>query len=190
MLAALDTLDVPETRWEEYLTRVLLALPGWAGMVNRLEHNPADRPLGRSGRADGLPRRAPRAGAACAARRGPAAPGLRGLPLGTAGTRPERAPPAGRPGAPGGGGSWRFFQLAQLAGLSAPEVATLPLSQRRGLLASLEAFDEQSRRQVWQEADQHHYRMEVLHGLDQNRRRPEPLRTVRNARFQVVLLPG
>ena len=186
VLAALDALGVPEARWEEYLTRVLQALPGWAGMVSRLENTPADRAVGAppASLMDFLAVRLAlelHALRDVARRRLGYTGPLSGL-LAHARSVPPRQPAQERPAEEG---SWRFFQLAQLAGLSALEVAGLPLSRRRALLAWLEAFNEQARRRVWQEAYEHHYGMEVLHGLDQNRRRPESLRTVRNARFQV-----
>ena len=186
VLAALDTLGVPEPQWEEYLTRVLLALPGWAGMVSRLEHNPADRAPGAPPAAlvDFLAVRLTlelHALRDMARRRLDYTGPLSGL-LAQARSLPTRQSVPERPEEEG---SWRFFQLAQLAGLSGPEVAGLPLSQRRTLLTWLEAFDEQARRRMWLEAYEHHYRMEVLHGLDQNRKRPEALRTVHGARFQV-----
>ena len=186
VLAALDTLGVPEPQWEEYLTRVLLALPGWAGMVSRLEHNPADRAPGAPPAAlvDFLAVRLTlelHALRDMARRRLDYTGPLSGL-LAQARSLPTRQSVPERPEEEG---SWRFFQLAQLAGLSGPEVAGLPLSQRRTLLTWLEAFDEQARRRVWLEAYEHHYRMEVLHGLEQNRQRPEALRTVHGARFQV-----
>ncbi|WP_375770600.1 DUF2309 domain-containing protein [Archangium gephyra] len=186
VLAALATLGVPEAQWEEYVTRVLLALPGWAGMVSRLEQNPADRAPGAPPAAlmDFLAVRLTlelHALRDVARRRLDYTGPLSGL-LAHARTLPPRQSFQERPEEEG---SWRFFQLAQLAGLSAPEVAELPLSRRRTLLTWLETFDEQARRRVWLEAYEHHYRMDVLHGLEQNRQRPESLRTVHGARFQV-----
>ncbi|MCY1074265.1 YbcC family protein [Archangium lansingense] len=186
VLTALDTLGVPAEQWEGYLTRVLQALPGWAGMVNRLEHTPADRPEGAppASLMDFLAVRLALELYALrdvARRRLDYTGPLSGLLAHVRSTPPRQATQE----RPQEEGSWRFFQLAQLASLSALDVTELPLSRRRALLGWLESFDEKSRRRVWQEAYEHHYRMEVLHGLDQNRRRPESLRTVRNARFQV-----
>jgi hypothetical protein len=186
VLAALDTLGVPQEKWEEYVVRVLLALPGWAGMVSRLEHNPADRAPGAPPAAlvDFLAVRLTLELYALrdvAKRRLEYTGPLSGLLAHMHGLPPRHAFQE----RPEEEGSWRFFQLAQVAGLSAPDVAALSLSQRRTLLTWLESFDELERRRVWQEAYEHRYRTEVLHGLEQNRQRPEPLRTVRNARFQV-----
>ncbi|HSP81849.1 MAG TPA: DUF2309 domain-containing protein [Myxococcaceae bacterium] len=186
VLAALDALGVPEERWEEYLTRVLLALPGWAGMVHRLEQHPEEQGRGAPPAAlmDFLAVRLTlelHALRDVARRRLGYTGPLSGLLAHARSVPPLHAVPE----RPVEEGSWRFFQLAQLVGLSAPEVAGLPPTRRRALLAWLDAFDARARGRVWQEAYEHHYRMEVLHGLDQNRRRPESLRTVRDARFQV-----
>ena len=37
---ALQRLEVPEDRWEEYLSRQLAQLPGWAGLIRWLGENP------------------------------------------------------------------------------------------------------------------------------------------------------
>ncbi len=186
VLAALDTLGVPEERWEEYLTRVLLALPGWAGMVHRLEDHPEER-AGSEGPIALMDFLAVRLTLELHALRDVARRRLEytGPLSGLLAHARSVSPPHAVPERPVEEGSWRFFQLAQLMGLSAPEVAELPMPRRRALLAWLESFDRQARGRVWQEAYEHHYRMEVLHGIDQNRHRPESLRTVRDARFQV-----
>ncbi|WNG19690.1 YbcC family protein [Cystobacter fuscus] len=188
VLAALDELGVPEEQWEPYITRVLLALPGWAGMFHRLEHNPADRPAGSppAHLIDFLAVRLTleRHALRTVARRRLDYQG----PLSGLLTRARDAA-AHRPAAlerPLEEGSWRLFQLMQVAGLSALEVADFPLVRRQALLAWLEAFDAQARRRVWHEAYEHHYRMDILQALAQNRLRPEPERTVEDPRFQLV----
>ncbi|PTL76030.1 YbcC family protein [Vitiosangium sp. GDMCC 1.1324] len=188
VLAALDELGVPEAQWEPYLTRVLLALPGWAGMFHRLEHTPADRPAGAppARLMDFLAVRLTlerHALRAVARRRLDYRGPLSGL-MEHARRATAHQPPALERAAEEG--SWRLFQLLQLAGLSAMEVADFPLARRQALLAWLEAFDEHARRRVWQEAYEHHYRMDVLQGLAQNRLRPESARTVKDARFQAI----
>ncbi len=44
VLHTLDALGVEDRDHPAYLQRLLLSLPGWAGMMHRLERNPADRP--------------------------------------------------------------------------------------------------------------------------------------------------
>jgi hypothetical protein len=188
VLDALDELGIPEAQWEDALTRVLLALPGWAGMMSRLENTPGDRPAGvpPASLMDFLAVRLTLERFAlrdvarrCLGYTGP----LAGLMEHVRRSAPRAAPTPERPAEEG---SWRFFQFAQLAGMTAMDVAELPLPRRLALLSWLEAFDATARRRVWQEAYEHHYRMDVLQGLAQNRRRPEALRKVSDPRFQVL----
>lgn len=44
VLEALSRLDVPFAQWQEFVTEELLALRGWAGMIHRLEQDPALAP--------------------------------------------------------------------------------------------------------------------------------------------------
>ncbi|WP_437729902.1 YbcC family protein [Sorangium sp. So ce1335] len=185
---ALDELGVAEERWEAYATRVLLELPGWAGMIHRLEHTPSDRPLGappaslieylavrltlaRCALRDVARRRlgyeGPLAGLVDHARRAARPPAA-----------PARSPDHARP--------FLLFQLAQLAGLSAAEIEPLSTADRVGALGALEAFDGIARRRVLHEAYERHHRVEVLHAVATNLRRPEEERAVREPRFQVA----
>ena len=43
--AELDRLGVPESEWDEYVTRTALALRGWAGMIRHLEERPDRAPV-------------------------------------------------------------------------------------------------------------------------------------------------
>ncbi|XXY50317.1 DUF2309 domain-containing protein [Sorangium sp. So ce269] len=185
---ALRELGVAEDRWERYVTRALLELPGWAGMVHRLEHTPGDRPSGappaslieylavrltlsRYALRDVARRRlgfeGPLSGLAEHARRAarPAEP-------------PRRSPDHERP--------FRLYQLAQLAGLSVAEVELLQVEDRVAALEALEAFDEVARRRVLHEAYEHGHRVEVLHAVAANLRRPADERAARDPRFQLV----
>jgi uncharacterized protein YbcC (UPF0753/DUF2309 family) len=188
VLAALEELGIPEAQWDEALTRVLLALPGWAGMIRRLETNPADRPAG-SPPASLIDFLAVRLTFERFALRNVAKRRLDYTgPLSGLIEHARRAAPrhALVPERPAEEGSWRFFQFAQLMGMTAMDVVAFPLEQRQTLLAWLEAFDATARRRVWQEAYEHHYRMDVLQGLEQNARRPVEQRKVKDPRFQVM----
>ncbi|WP_224364430.1 YbcC family protein [Hyalangium versicolor] len=188
VLAALDELGIPDAHWEHALTRVLLALPGWAGMMSRLETHPGDRPAGAppASLMDFLAVRLTLELFALrdVARRRMGYTGpLAGL---MEQARRLAPPPSSQLDRPAEAGSWRLFQFAQLAGMTALEVTDFPLPRRQALLAWLDAFDATERRRVWQEAYEHHYRMQVLQGVAQNRRRPEALRKVRDPHFQVL----
>ncbi|MGK3983969.1 DUF2309 domain-containing protein [Sorangium sp. So ce136] len=185
---ALRELGVAEDRWERYVARALLELPGWAGMVHRLEHTLGDRPpgappaslieylavrltLSRYALRDVARRKlgfeGPLSGLAEHARRAarPAEP-------------PRCSPDHERP--------FRLYQLAQLAGLSVAEVEPLEVADRVAALEVLEAFDEVTRRRVLHEAYEHGHRVEVLHAVAANLRRPADERAARDPRFQLV----
>ncbi|AGC42037.1 hypothetical protein MYSTI_00687 [Myxococcus stipitatus DSM 14675] len=187
VLETLDALGVPEAEWEPYLARVLLALRGWAGMMHRLEQHPADRasnaPPARLMDFVAVRLTLERFALLAVARRR----------LGDSGTLSHLSEAtrralasAPRPERPRGWEGWRFFQWAQLLGLSAMDVMTIPTRERQALLSWLEDFDTRARQRVWQEAYEHHYRMELSRGLECNRLRPSHERTVTKPRFQVL----
>ncbi|XXT63632.1 putative inorganic carbon transporter subunit DabA [Sorangium sp. So ce590] len=189
VVAALRDLGVAEDRWEGYVTRVLLELPGWAGLIHRLEHTPGDRPQG-SPPASLLEYLAVRLTLARYALRDVARRrlGFEGPLAGLVeharraarhAEPPRRSPDCDRP--------FRLFQLAQLAGLSVAELQPLAAADRIWALEALEALDEVARRRLLHEAYEHHHRVEVLHGIAANLRRPAAERAVVDPRFQVVL---
>ncbi|WP_129348573.1 YbcC family protein [Sorangium cellulosum] len=188
-VAALRELGVAEDRWEGYVTRVLLELPGWAGMVHRLERTPGDRPEGAppASLVDYLAVRLTLARYALrhVARRklgykGPLA-GL--VEHARRAAKPVEPPPR----SPDGDRPFRLFQLAQLAGLSVAQIHPLPVEDRVWALEVLEGLDEMARRRLLHEAYEHHHRVEVLHGIAANLRRPASERAVSDPRFQVAL---
>ncbi|WP_437911351.1 DUF2309 domain-containing protein [Sorangium sp. So ce302] len=185
---ALEELSVAEDHWDVYVTRVLLELPGWAGMIHRLEHTPSDRPPG-SPPVSLVEYLAVRLTLARYALRDVARRrlGYRG-PLAGLVEHARRAarPPAPPSSSPDPARPFRLFQLAQLAGLSAAEIEPLSKAERVWALEALEAFDEIARRRVLHEAYEHHHRTEVLHGIAANLRRPEEERSVEAPRFQVA----
>ncbi|MCP3064637.1 DUF2309 domain-containing protein [Myxococcus sp. K38C18041901] len=185
VLAALEGLGVAEPDWEAYLARVLLALPGWAGMVHRLEQHPEDRPEGAppARLMDFLAVRLTleRSALRDVARRrlGYTGP-LSGLEAVARAAIDPLSPPEQE-------GRWRLFHQAQLLGWSPMEVRALPVSTRQEWLRWLDGFDVTARQRVWQEAYEHHYRMEVSRALARNHLRPSSARTVTAPRFQVLL---
>ncbi len=174
VLEALEQLGVPPSAWSGFLTRVLLALPGWAGMVHRLEEHPEER--------EGSP--APSlleltairltldraAWARVAEEELGFQRSLAELPRFVAShglvDAPER--PAKQEA------SFRLFGLAQLAGLTAEDLGAMRARDKQALVDRLDAFDELTRRRIWQEAYEAHHReeaLEVLHCAERRRRR-------------------
>ncbi|QSQ11304.1 DUF2309 domain-containing protein [Myxococcus landrumensis] len=184
VLEALDALGVPEADWEPYLSRVLLALRGWAGMMHRLEQHPADHSApARLMDFVAVRLTLERFALLSVARRrlgysGPLSSLSEAMRRVLASTPRSERPQVWE--------SWRFFQWAQLLGLSAMDVTAIPARERRALLSWLESFDARARQRVWQEAYEHHYRMELSRGLERNRLRPSHERTVTQPRFQVL----
>lgn len=187
-LASLEALGVEQARFEGYVSRVLLALPGWAGMFHRLEHHPMDRLEGAapSKLVDFLAVRLVYEVAAVrdlARRRlgfrGPLAdlPAVlrrRAEALHTSSTRPAHD------------GAYRLFQIATLAGLSVDVLAGMDASVRERMLARLDAFDDGARRRVLHTAFEAHHAREVLSGIVANVQRPREERHVEAPRFQVL----
>ncbi len=181
ILDLLDLLRVPRDAWASFLTRVALELPGWAGMIHRLERRPGDRAPGAppASLLDFLAMRFTYdyfAWSDVARRRlrfdGPLATlpaHVDALPL-----HPHDA--AARVDAP-----WRLFQIAQLAGLTALDVAALSPEARAAILAREDGFHHVARRRVWLEAYERRYRQRVLRGIADNLKRPLKARTVADA---------
>jgi len=174
---ALDDLGVPRESCASYVVRVLLALPGWSGMVSRLEQVGADRApdappvalldylairlvLSRYALRDIAERRL--------GYTGPLA-GLRGLV-----TRlvrdAARAP--GRAEDDALAQAWRLFHLAQLDGVAAPDVVAMSTVDVARVIDELDRFDGLERRKLFHEAYEAHHRDEVLAGLAANLARP------------------
>lgn len=177
VLALLDDLGVDPANHAAYLQRVLLALPGWAGMVRRLEMHPEEHPLAAPSLMEFTAIRLTLDRAACieVARReldyqGP----LARLPAFIRDRSGSHERPAEHEAA------FRLFGLCQLAGLTAADLAAMSRETRRAIIDHLDGFDELTRRRIWQRAYELHYRDEVLQAVGDGRRRRDP-----NARREV-----
>jgi uncharacterized protein YbcC (UPF0753/DUF2309 family) len=165
--------------------RVLLELPGWAGMVAYLErragpdavHGGAPRLLEYLAVRLLLMRYAMREVAARTL-------GYHGTLIGLreairASVRRD-ASSEERAGDDALVGAYRLFHLAQLAGRSAEEVARSPDDVIAEVLRCLDNFDELTRRRLLHDAYERHHRDEVMAGLAANLERPLSRRSPRS----------
>jgi uncharacterized protein YbcC (UPF0753/DUF2309 family) len=171
VLRVLDELGLPPDRWEAFLTALERSLPGWAGMMHRLERIPSDQLPGSppASLVDFLAVRLQYDVLAWqwVARRsldhggpvGALLPHLERLP------RPRPAPPHALSDA------WVLFQMAQVLEITPDVLGAAPLEARRWILDRVSGFDAPARARVWQEAYERGYRDGVLAGLAANRAR-------------------
>ncbi len=181
VLEALSDLGVAEDEAEAYIARMLLTLPGWAGMMSRLERNPDDRPQGSppASLLDFLAvrlvyeREALRSLVALA----PSTPTLASLPR----TPPPRETETGDHQAP-----FRLFQLMQLAGVPVPRLRALSQQEAHDILRALDSFDGLARRRVFLEAFERHHRCEILDAIAEHRKTTEPNAPFTRPSFQLI----
>jgi uncharacterized protein len=173
----LDALGVPPDEREEYLLAVLAALPGWAGMISRLEHHAEEGPPDTPCRlADFLAVRLVHERRVVEQRCVAA-----GLPVPWHALRREM--PAARARDPLLDARV-LWGIARAADAGATAVAALGDDALATLGAEVAAFPDLERRRVWMEAYERKYRRQVLDALAARRNartRPPPAR--REAQF-------
>ena len=177
---ALAALGVPEAEWDEYLSRVMLALRGWGGMIHHVEER-GDRvalpiPAGSLIEFVAVRLVLDRFAVAAAAREhvgytGPLA-GLRADLRKRA--KPPAAPRAEERGFP-------VFHLAQLFGWTPEELHRRTPDDWRALVAEVERFDGVERRRVFHLAYESRFMAQCLDALALHARRP-----ARAPRFQAL----
>lgn len=186
IVEAIAELGVPDQVLETYLIKLLLAQPGWAGMMSRLERHPEDRPPDSppASLADYVAVRLVFERAA-----------IRHLARTVLGWRGPLAGLVDRFGrdvhvqAPAPGDhdrAYRLFRLASVAGLPAPSAAELGVAGASALLVELVAFDELARRRTFHEAYERHHRHQILDAMAVHRQHVRAEARVAEPRFQVV----
>lgn len=171
VLELLTELGIEPDELSPFIEHILMRLPGWSGMFNRLASAPA--PVGRSAaRVSLLDYLAVRLTLDVFAYRDVAARhGFAGrlceLRAFCARQRPIAAviPPGEHDIA------WPLFQFAQLAGVSAPALRSASAAAVAALLSELAEFAEPVRLRVWHEAFERRYRDQVLAAISANRSR-------------------
>jgi uncharacterized protein len=170
--ALLEDLGVASEHWGKYLARAHAALPGWAGMVARLEHHRSDRQAG-----------APPASLLelsilrlaldrSSIQERMASMGLEGRPrkLVDEVRRTGLLAHLDRADAT----IDRLHQITQLAGLAAPDLEAMGSETVHALVDAIEDFDGVSRRRVLHEAYERHHLVEIVGAMDARLAKPQP----------------
>lgn len=176
LVESLEVMGVEPRAWDGALTKLLLALPGWAGIVRQLEQAPELAPhhCPPCRLVDFLAVRASldRLAAARIARqelgyRGPLADLARRLA-----DRPRRAGVDERRAT-----AFALFQVAQHVGLSAPALLALTDRDVLRVIDEIDVFDDVERRRIWHLAYERRHRLDVLEALAAHWPRVEGSRT-------------
>ncbi len=163
--ATLEALGIPEAEWEHVLEAELLALPGWAGMMHRLEVEPELAPHEDvpASLVEFMAVRMLLTRAAVATLMGNSVSWRSVAPL-------VHAPEAIRLARAAG-----YYDAAQLCGLSAPALGAFKPEHLRAFFEAVDAFDEWERRRVLHFAyERRHERQILLPMLEHARREPFP----------------
>jgi uncharacterized protein YbcC (UPF0753/DUF2309 family) len=170
-----------------YLKALLLTLPGWAGMMSRLERHPEDSSAGAppASLMDFLAVRLTYEQAALRSVLAEHASQPRSLAQLYRERRTQRLSSSARSREPERL-AFQLFQLAQLAGIAAEPLREARRVEVERLLTALMAFDGLKRRRVFQEAYEHHHRSEVLSAVADQRQHARLDASEARPRFQLV----
>jgi|CXWL01.1.fsa_nt_gi uncharacterized protein YbcC (UPF0753/DUF2309 family) len=183
VLACLNDFRVPPMEWERLLTAELLALPGWAGLMKKLEKEPGlaeHTPLSCS-LMDYLAVRLTLTQVASEnvwREHGEAKPFW---------THWRDLAPASDPGEPGReAAAARLSAAARLLGLTAEQVDALEEARLTRLREEVEAFTDWERRRIWHLAYERRHEDEILKPLAGHRSSIDPRRPAERPVAQVV----
>jgi uncharacterized protein YbcC (UPF0753/DUF2309 family) len=173
LLQTLDAMGIPPEGFDDALEAAALALPGWAGMMRRLEEEPdlAPQVCPPCRLLDFLAVRLllDRLAAERIARQTWDYRGSLAELRGSLRLRPPLQDPRLR-------ATFALFQLAQLAGIGAPTLRALPTAALQDVRTELERFDDVTRRRLWHLAYERRHRLDVLGALARHRRTVDPAR--------------
>ncbi len=183
VLDCLNKFAAPQSEWELLLTAELLALPGWAGLMRKLEEEPALAPYEQvtCSLMDFLAVRLTMTVVASenawrergteqqfwSLWRKPVAPS----PVTEAQLMAETA---------------RVFDVAQLLGLSAEKINSLSADEFKLLVSEINAFGDWERRRVWHLAYEYRHEQEILRPLLTHRATIDPRRPANRPTAQVI----
>lgn len=172
---SLQALEIPETRWSDYLTRVIAQLPGWTGIVRWRGLNQGE-PIQQESPIDIVHYVAVRLFyeaelARVEARRQWDVDGT--LPAVTRYVEEQGDEAVSPPISPNKRAvcrnAWRLFHLGQLLGLSTEAVGALTPENATTLLGWLDAFPPERHAPVWLEAYEDSYRDDVVRKITAHR---------------------
>ncbi len=183
VLGCLHKFGVPPAAWEALLTAELLALPGWAGLMRKLEMEPGLAPH------EQLPCSlmdflAVRLTLTTVASENVA--GEHGSILQFWLQWRQPIAPAPLTEAQHMAQAARIFDVAQLLGLSAAKINSLRSDEFNLLVAEINAFDDWERRRVWHLAYEHRHEQEILRPLLTHRATVDPRRPAARPAAQVI----
>jgi len=183
VLACLNDFRVPTKAWETMLVAELLSLPGWAGLIHKLEREP------------GL---APHTPLPCslmdflAVRLTLTRVAVENAWAARGETRPfwthwrEAAPAAAPSEAARRAGAARLFEAARLLGVTPERAALLSDAELASFRAEVESFGDWERRRVWHLAYERRHEHEILKPLAGHRAGVDPRRPAARPVAQVV----
>lgn len=183
VLNCLHRFGVPHAEWEAVLTAELLALPGWAGLMHKLELEPGLAPHEAvpCSLMDFLAVRLTMTVAAVENARQPY-----GSVLQFWSQWRQPIAPAALTDAQQMAHAARIFDVAQLLGLSAKQIQSLPSNEFDLLVGEINAFTDWERRRVWHLAYEYHHEQAILRPLLAHRPTIDPRRTAVRPAAQVI----
>lgn len=182
MLDCLHRYGVPQAEWESVITAELLALPGWAGLMHKLETEPKLAPH------ESVPclwmdflavRLTMIVGATENVRQ------AYGSVLQFWSNWQQPIVPAPLTEAQQMAQAAKIFDVAQLLGFSAPKINSLPTDKFNLLVTEINAFDDWERRRVWHLAYEYRHEQEILRPLLTHRADVDPRRPAHRPSAQV-----
>ena len=185
MLDCLHRYGVPQAEWESVITAELLALPGWAGLMHKLETEPKLAPH------ESVPclwmdflavRLTMIVGATENVRQ------AYGSVLQFWSNWQQPIVPAPLTEAQQMAQAAKIFDVAQLLGFSAPKINSLPTDKFNLLVTEINAFDDWERRRVWHLAYEYRHEQEILRPLLTHRADVDPRRPAHRPSAQVFFV--
>ncbi len=183
VLNCLHKFGIPQSEWESIITAELLALPGWAGLLHKLEAEPELTPHEQvpCSLLDFLAVRLTMTVVATEnARREHGSV----LQFWSQWRQPITIAPLTE--AQQMAKAARLFDVAQLLGFSAEKINSLPADEFNLLVTEINAFDNWERRRVWHLAYEYRHEQEILRPLLSHRATIDPRRPANRPAAQVI----